>query len=655
MEGSILKRTEARSGTVLRSRWFAYLPLLALFGWQGWLTATLFGPGSPWDRLTNDQPIVSGRHALHLYHGYLGAQAFAEDGSLCAYDPAFQAGYPVSPVFDSGSRPAQLFLVLTGGSFRPAAYKIGLALGCLALPGFLFLAARGAGAGVGAATLATALGIGIAWSTPGQQRLQDGDFDLWLAGLAAILQLGLLVQFHRVPGIGVWSLISLAGILGWFGHPLLFLALLPLILIYYLSTGTKHPWPWHIALGLALVAGPVANAFWLIDWFSFGWIRASLPAAIPFVSHRTLRTLAGSSLWGNGPERWLADFVLGLGAVGCAVWNQRGQRVAARLFGLGGLGALGLAVGGLAWEPLEHLGCHRLWTLALWFAAIPAGDVVVRGAAGLLGWLGHLNWWWRTGIVTTFGLCLAAGGLRGREVMDRLPSAQEFAVLGEHCVRATPLEIGIPTRSQEFLAQLTAQTSTEARILWEDLAEGDHEPAWTPLLPILTGRMFLGGLEPRASIEHGFASLVDQKLAGRPLAEWTDEELAEFCRQYNVGWVVCRSSRAQARFQAWPAAEKASPAIEGYATLYRLPHGSFTLRGQARLLHADSRQLVLADVVPEDGKVVLSFHYQSGLRAAPNRVRLEREPDTRDPIPFLRLHLSGPATRVTIRWEPEGP
>src|SRR5262249_30142716 len=106
----------------------AWLILLAaLVAWQGWLTLGLFGE-DPWRTRSDDRPMLSGRHPLHLYHGYLGALSLWDRGHLSCYDPAFHAGYPKTPVFDSGSRPAELALTLAGGEFSPAAYKIGPAL-----------------------------------------------------------------------------------------------------------------------------------------------------------------------------------------------------------------------------------------------------------------------------------------------------------------------------------------------------------------------------------------------------------------------------------------------------------------------------------------------------------------------------------------------
>jgi hypothetical protein len=164
--------------------------------------------------------------------------------------------------------------------------------------------------------------------------------------------------------------------------------------------------------------------------------------------------------------------------------------------------------------------------------------------------------------------------------------------------------------------------------------------------------MFLGGLDPDSSIEHSFASLVDQTLAGRPLSDWSDSELETFCRKYNVGWVVCWSPGAISRFRAWNQAEATTTLHDGEdGWLFTLRPRSFALKGKAQLLSANSREIVLTDVVPDDGQLVLSFHYQAGLRASPGRVQVERETDPYDPIPFIRLRVPAPLSQVTLTWE----
>src|SRR5438132_501026 len=104
----------------------ALVVLAALAGWHGWMTLSLFGSESPWEQLCNDQPILSGRHPANLYLGMLAARARLATHSGCCYDPAFQAGYPRTPIFNGG-RLSELFLLAAGGEYDPRAYKIGLA------------------------------------------------------------------------------------------------------------------------------------------------------------------------------------------------------------------------------------------------------------------------------------------------------------------------------------------------------------------------------------------------------------------------------------------------------------------------------------------------------------------------------------------------
>ena len=108
-------------------------------------------------------------------------------------------------------------------------------------------------------------------------------------------------------------------------------------------------------------------------------------------------------------------------------------------------------------------------------------------------------------------------------------------------LHATPLTIGFSESQKAFARTVDQLTTPEARILIESTAEGENESRWSSLLPIMTERAYVGGLDPEACIEHAFANFIHQDLAGRPINRWRDEELANFVRRYNVGWVACRS------------------------------------------------------------------------------------------------------------------
>ncbi len=635
MEATPPLRADGPASPAVWKRRTAAAVLLALAAWHGWMSLTLFGTDRPWLRLLDDQPILSGRHPLHLYHGYLGARCLLERGTDCCYDPAFQAGYPKTPVFDGGSRPAECFLAVAGGRYRPAAYKLGLALCCLAVPLLLIAAARGVGLDRGGVCLATAFGLVVWWGEPCQAGLTAGDLDLLLAGLAAVLHVGLMIGFHRAPGLGTWVGLLASGLLGWFAHPLLFGLVVPLDLVCYLSIGARHRLAWHVALLGALAGGLAGNAFWLLDWCSYWWIRAPRTLSVPLVPPSSWQTFWSATLWGGHFDRGLAIALVGLAIVGIAILNQSGSRAAARMLGLGAAAFLALAVASLSSQTMTRDGASRLLVPALWFAAVPAGHALSRAWQ----YLGHGLAYPRRAAVLGSGLLLAAG----------LGSELSLSPLLARWSRSAPLEIGLEAEQQTFVEAIRSRTTPEARILWEDLTGSDSR--WPSLLPFLTERSYLGGLDPEGTIEYAYPSLVDGLLAHRPIAEWSDAELETFCRRYNVGWAVCRSLASRARFRAWKGAAHTVELADGHGCLFTLGPRSFVLKGQARLLRADWQRIALADVLPEDGEVILSLHYQSGLRVSPGRVQIERDPDPYDPIPLIRLRLPGPAALVTLTWE----
>src|SRR5262249_27086376 len=145
------------------------------------------------------------------------------------------------------------------------------------------------------------------WSSPAQEILAAGEFELLIAGLALVAHVGLLLRFDRSPGLLSWLGLLFTGALGWFSQPLVFPLLLPLFLVYYLTTGVKHRYlVWHLALWGVELAAVAINAWWLWDWVMFWWLRAPLPYPTALLSHRTLRTLWEAPLWGGPADRLIA-------------------------------------------------------------------------------------------------------------------------------------------------------------------------------------------------------------------------------------------------------------------------------------------------------------------------------------------------------------
>lgn len=618
--------------------WLWSLLLLGLLAGHGWKTLHLFGGEDACQRLLDDQPILSGRHPLHLYHGYLGARAFLLRHSFLCYDPAFQAGYPKTPVFDSGSRPSELAHIVAGGFFDPAAYKIGVVGCCLLVPVLLLLACWGANFSAAATTLATGAGLLVWWSTPGRRALDAGEIDVLLAALTLLAHVGLLLRFDRAPGFLSWQGMLATAWLGWFLHPVVFLLVVPFLLVYYVSIGVRHSiLTWHLGLALCHLLALGGNAFWLLDWARHLWLRSPLPNGDGMLLHRTMQTVWQAPQWGDQADRILGAILLVSAVLGIALFNQTNQRVVARLLGMGAGGMWLAAILGIAWEPLGKVCTAELMVPAWWFATLPAAHAWTQ-IHRLLGFLSGSAW--RGGLVVGVGLT-ALVWARWDAVEDSL----------RHYTETTPLVLGLGDERTALVAALKQHTTPEARILWEDRRGRPDVPHWAALLPVLTDRYFIGGLDPNGEIEYGQAGLVNQTLRGSPLSECSDLALESYCSRYNIGWIACWSPEVVARLQSWKGATLIARMSDGgnvYLFAIVGARRSFLLKGQATIVHMDSRQIILSDVLPEDGVVVLSLHYLSGLQASPTRVHIEPEPDAADLIPFLRLRMDGPVARLTI-------
>ena len=663
MEGTTAPKTGDSSPSTAGNHRAWWVVLLALFVGQGWLTLGLFGGERPWERLLDDQPILSGRHPLHLYHGYLGARALHEHGNLSCYDPTFHGGYPKTPVFDSGSRPAEFLLALVGGRYSPAAYKVGLAVVCVLVPVLLFTAARSVGLSRAGACLACVLGLLVWWGQPCREALEAGDVDLLLATLLVLAQAGLLIHYHREPGFLSWLAIVGTALLGWFAHPPLLALLFPLFLVYYLSVGTRHRPAWHLALLGGLLGAVGVNSFWLIDWVGYWWIRVPLSLEAPLRTEGTLRAVWEAPLWGGPVEKALTCVLVAVAATGVLLYNETSQRATARLLGLAWGGFLVLSVVGLTWQPLGRFGTDHLLVPALLFAALPAAHALTTAV--------RLAWRWRgTRWISLTAVASVAAWLGVSALGHSLPTLPSWSIAlsawATHMLSPAPLRIGLDENQQELIRAVQEHTTPQARILWEDRRGTSVSSQWTALLAVGTERSYMGGLDAEADIEHTTNGLTDRVLAGRPVLDWRDDELTEYCQRYNIGWVACWSPAVYERFGRWDKAERTAtlPPREageppGYLfTLRRTP--SFALVGSARWLSADSRRIVLTDVVPdpdgrrrEDGKapVLLSLHYQAGMRVVPSRVEIRPADLPQESIPFVRLWVAEPVTRVTITWD----
>lgn len=608
-----------------RPAWLAVVALLLLG--QGWLTLRLFAPDYDIKRLTNEEPIVAGRHPLHFYHGMIGVKAQQERDTSTCYDPAFQAGYPKTPVFDGGSRPAEIFQLI--GGTRPSSYKIGLAICCLLVPLAFVGMARGIGMTPAASCTAGLLGSVLWWSPPCRALIDAGDFDLLLGGLCALLHVCWLIRFERQPGFDSWIVMTLFVTLAWCMQPLLMVGYFPFLLLYYLWVATRQNLIWHLAILATLIVGIGANYFWLSDWGRHLWMYlpfgGNLPAPVP--------------AWPAIARQWTALIPRDPVSIGVALAGLAGlvtmlavNRSAAWLLGLGTLVFTLAAGAGKVWPVLSDFGTEKLLVVSIWCLVCPAAFVVGSISEHLASAAG-----WRP-----VGLIWIVAGLAALAWSIELP---------RQMTATNRLAIGLNHEQNQTIRTLVEQTTPDARILWEDRAGPGL--GWTALLSVYTERPFMGGLDAEGRVEHMMARLHQGHLCGKPLSDWNDAQLRRFCDRYNVGWVVCFEAESIERFRSLSFAKPIAEVRDGsIGVLFALERKhTYFLRGRGKLIQANWQRIALADVEPENGEVVIAMHYQTDMQVSPAFVHAERDLDLDDPIPMIRLRIAGPVARLTIVWE----
>jgi hypothetical protein len=605
--------------------WLVILALLVCA--QGWLTLRLFGPGIPIDRITNDDPVLDGRHALHSYHGLLGSRVWHARTTTTCYDPAFQAGYLKTPIFDAGSRPAELFYLVGGPG--AGSYKLGLAVCCLLAPIAFALAARGVGLGAGHACLGALVGGTLWWSQPCLAMLRAGDIDVLVGGMCIPVYLSWLARYGHAPGPVEWLVLAGSSAVGWFMQPLLMPGLMALPLLYHLWAFRAVGFAWHFGLVSANVVGLALSAYWLRDWVVHIWMY------VPYGGDE-----APSSVWPAAVREWEAflpgdpvDLVVcAIGLAGLVVLFRR-NGIAACLLAVGTVASLAAGGAGRLWPAAAEVGAEKALVVGVWCLAVPC----VYALAAFAGGIGSSSGFRPLGLVW---LIVGLGGLTYG--LD-LPRRWEVA----------PLEIGLGPDREEIVKTIRERTTPDGRILWEDRADRPGDAGWTVLLPELTQRPFLGGLTTEATIAYLHARLADGKLVNRPVADWTDDELNRFFDRYNVTRIVCRTPESTARFRRLPGATVLAEFKDGRGTLLAIDRRpAYVLKGRGRVTQLDWNRVALADIEPdEDGVVVLSLHHHANWRVTPAYISVERDVDVTDPIPMLRLRVPGPVARVTLTWK----
>lgn len=603
--------------------------------------------------------LLSGTHALHQYHAWMGAKGILEKGNPSVYDPVFHAGYIKTPLFDSQSFAVEWIgaiksIVIDEGN-PPSPEEIANLYACfvglisITMPVCAGLGCRLAGFGR-VESLVSAVAISAVMSTPiGVRAMADGELGQVLAPGWFILFIGSLIAFHRGATFqGGLCAFSSYGLL-WSTSVATAVLATGMVLYFYLRAGLRHKSLWHFSLIACLALAIVANLGLFLAWKDHWWIQATLVDESAFGPGNAFFRVLEDSRWGGKSGLAAAGVIVASGLVGSQwlVWTGRrlsGRMIATAIALLLLLFTLGKSAHILA--PLDTVANPAAIMLV---SCMGTGSMFAVGGFPRNKWIGPEYFRNIPGrLLPAFLVMISLATLSIGDNNFLLSVCSNWLGGSDHLVSRPPF-------SKTLCDKLLEYPDHQGRILWEDIP-GDVGNGWAVLLPSSTQKPMIGGLSPVAHIEHMQASLRDGRLAGRSVLDWTDSELGAFIKAYRISFVVARNSDSIGRWSRFADSEIILKDLnlqngQGWVVFKLAEQPGIAVVGQARIVHLGSDKITLADVFPENGSVVLSLHYQRGMKVRPGRARIERELDSHDPIPLIRLRLDEPVSRLELEWE----
>jgi hypothetical protein len=165
---------------------------------------------------------------------------------------------------------------------------------------------------------------------------------------------------------------------------------------------------------------------------------------------------------------------------------------------------------------------------------------------------------------------------------------------------------------------------------------GDYRLA--PLIPLETGAEVIGGPYLYTHLTTNFTQFGDGHFMGK--TEWTARQFEQYVRLYDVSWIVCWSPYVAHFCAQHPELIDVVEIVDGRIVIGRIvidrdDPAKRVRPGSARVTH-ESGRLRVSDVHPDDGLVVLPYHWTPHLASRPP-VRIEAVHLLDDPVPFIGL------------------
>jgi hypothetical protein len=595
----------------------------------------------PPSQILNDEAIYPFDYATGYYLIESAKERFRTIGQLHGYDPYFMAGHPEVYLENNNILITLLatFVLpfLSSGLVMKLFYLVGLTLA----PWALYASFRNFDVGVRGALAGTLLGL--TYMRVGEFALAEtgGALASVLLFLFALPYLSFYYRFLRYGERSSAILFSLLTPLLPLLHKNLIVILpIPVLLLFWIyRSGYRH---WHLVLYAVLGGVAVwANGFWLFPciaglpyissdplplWLNFDARKILVDYASPTVGFSDF-CLPGT-YYGTLFTRQLILLLAIFGSF--RWWKKRTCQPLCVVLLLSAGFYLLFSYCGSYIKPLQLFEPYRY---SIWMNFL----LLVPASAALDAFLTRPAR--RRGVRCSF-LSRAGMVLGVVSILNLLPSCARLLQIHPHRILAK----GYLDEVIALEDWLIAHTDRTSRILLEEAGaslgrdrEGPYRDSFAiGIVALRTRREFLNARYPFYRISFRFSSFFNGKAFGQRIDQMDPATLRSYLDLYNCGWIISWNEgcvRAlRERFSFLTEQDRI-----GHFVIFRVhdPMRSYLLKGSGRTT-SGFFGIQVDDMEPDEGEVILRYHYVPGMRADPSAV-IEEVRVCDDPHGFIRL------------------
>lgn len=583
-----------------------------------------------------DTPIYSDDYAMHFAQCRAVKKYISMFLSCWAYDPFYLAGMPNGTLGNADNKAWEIFYLLFSGLLGEGfAFKAYVLLFFLLYPLFVYGAVKNFGfsrsAGLCAAVLGTlffhlSLCINmVAWG------MVSYVFVCFFSLYVLSLWWRLLASFNMARCVQLAVCCSIMMMM----HILAVAHLSIPMAVMYLYRARHLSLRKHLSLAAVMIVVVMLNGFWLVPVIDFFDDKTTRPENYEFTLQikniaEPLKVYIQQRRSTNHSVPALNNtlfetLILLCGCAGLYLWRNKGQRILWHAFAAGIVFAFCIAYYGSHTGFLPPLQPERFTIPLSLLLLIPAGTMLPIIARKVFRNIRPFE--------MLFAVALAF-------VLLYQPVIRPFGIFYKN--QLYHLRTEIPQEVTALLDFIRLYTGREGRILLEDSEYtrtrpghqyyGGHYPA---LFPEYVQREYLCGPRPMYPVKHSYASFTNGVLFEKDVSAYSREELAQAFDLFNVKWIVAWSQPSRDMFSRFPDYITRIGEIDRVSiyTVNRQP--SFFLKGRGKLT-ADYNRIDLHDVEPENGEIIIAYHWMKKFRAVPDAV-IEPVFLGGDPVGFIKV------------------